>query len=322
LPSETATRTVGLIGARGYVGREMIALLERHPILLATLAVSRELGGRRVRDELGVGPEGLRFTSPDPASLAGSCPDVLVLALPNGQAAKFLDDALAAGAAPGLVVDLSADMRADERWAYAVPEIHADRLEGATRIANPGCYATAIQIALAPLRGLGLVRAHCVGVSGYSGAGTAPSERNDTARLAGGVLPYALVAHGHEAEAARHIGVDIRFVPAVAPFFRGITLTAMVDFAGPVTADAITGVLHAAYQRSPLLRVTDCQAPRVQEVIETPFAAVGGAAVHPDDRSRAALVCVIDNLLKGAASQAIQNINLALGLPGETGLLP
>jgi N-acetyl-gamma-glutamyl-phosphate reductase len=322
LRSDAGEITVGLIGARGHVGRELIAQLDHHPSLRVALAVSRDRAGRGVRDVLGVGPAELAFSPHEPSAIGKNCPDVLVLALNNGHARAFLDEIRDAGARPRLVIDLSADLRDDPDWVYAVPELHPERLPACARIANPGCYATAMMLALVPLKPIALARAQCFGVSGYSGAGATPSERNDTERLRGGVTPYALAAHSHEGEVRRHTGLDLRFAPAVAAFFRGITLTAMLEFDQPVDFETVHGAYRAAFDGAAFVHLTGERIPRMQDIVETPNAEIGGITIHPDNPSRATVVCTLDNLLKGAASQALQNINLALGLPHDLGVLP
>ena len=318
---ETGTQSVGVIGARGYVGRELVRLLDEHPVLQTTLAVSRELAGRRVASEYGVDTGGLSFSSSyTPAK--DECPDVVVLGLPNGHARSVVEEMEASGATPRVILDLSADFRFDESWVYGVPELHATRLRGAARIANPGCYATAMQLALAP------VLAHldadpcCFGVSGYTGAGTSPSEKNDAETLAQGLLTYAPVGHTHEREVSRQLGRPVRFAPCVAGYPRGITLTALLELEHATDQDELLGLYEAHYVGAECVSVQRDGTPRVQHVVRTPGAIVGGVAVDEAAPKRAAVVCVLDNLLKGAASQAVQNINLALGLEHTTGLTP
>lgn len=316
---ETGTLSVGVIGARGYVGRELVRLLDAHPVLETTIAVSRELAGQSVASEYGVASGALSFSSSyEPQK--DECPEVVVLGLPNGHAREVVREIEAAGASPRVIIDLSADFRFDDLWVYAIPELHTERLSGATRIANPGCYATAMQLALAPV----LSRLHseptCFGVSGYTGAGTTPSDKNDAETLARGVLTYAPVGHTHEREVSRHLGRPVRFAPCVAGYPRGITLTALLELERPTTRDELLGLYSDSYAGAACVSVQQEGTPRVQHVVGTPGAIVGGVEVNEAAPTRAAVVCVLDNLLKGAASQAVQNINVALGLDHTTGL--
>jgi N-acetyl-gamma-glutamyl-phosphate reductase len=304
-----------VIGARGFVGRELIGLLDHHPALQLSIAASSSQAGEGVRDMLGAGPDELKFSDISPDSIVHDCPDVLVLALPNGGAQSFVDAIQTTNTAPRLILDLSADMRFTPNWTYAVPELHAHRLPGSRRIANPGCYATAMQLALTPVMRFATDTPHCFGVSGYSGAGAKPSPRNDPAALEGGVLPYALAGHIHEQEVSEHLGRRVRFSPTVAPFFRGIVLTAQFDVPDGTTTAQISKQYEEAYAEHPLVQILGETMPRVQDVAHTPAAQIGGITIDPCCPTHAGVVCVIDNLLKGAASQAIQNINLALNLP-------
>ncbi len=316
---ETSTLSVGVVGARGYVGRELISLLDDHPALQTRAAVSRALAGRSVAAEYDAGPPSLKFTSTLAEHLP-DLPDVVVLALPNGHAQRAVAEIEAAGATPRLIIDLSSDHRFDDSWTYAVPEVHADRLIGATRISNPGCYATAMQLALAPVVDRLVSTPSCFGVSGYSGAGTTPSEKNDVEALARGVLPYTPVGHTHEREVTRQLGHPVRFAPCVAAYPRGITLTALLDFEQPVSQEALVEAYTKHYTDQPFVSIFADRMPRVQDVVNSPRAIIGGFSVDAQDPTRAAVVGVIDNLLKGAASQAVQNINRALGLDAATGL--
>lgn len=327
---------IGLVGARGYVGRELIRLVARHPEMMLAYAVSREWAGRPVREIAPEIADESVFEEMAPAAVARRRADAVVLALPDGAGAAYVD-AIEADAPHRVVVDLSADRRFDDAWSYGLPETrrvlaHAGRepagpaLAGATRIANPGCYATAMQIALAPLVGQlggGLGGTPSVfGVSGYSGAGTTPGPRNDPARLADNLLPYALVGHKHEREATRHLGAAVRFSPHVHPAFRGLCVTVDAPLAEAMDAAALRALFEEAYADEPMIRLAD-EPPGLADGAGIEGAIVGGFAVGASDAGegrRAALVVAIDNLLKGAASQAVQNLNLALGLDEMAGL--
>ena len=208
-------------------------------------------------------------------------------------------------------MDLSADRRFDPQWAYGLPELGRERIRGARRIANPGCYATAMQLAIAPLLDQLAGPPQCFGVSGYSGAGTTPSDRNNPELLRDNLMPYALANHIHEREVTAHLGVPVEFMPHVAPHFRGITMTVNLWLREPLDRDAVERIYRRRWANEPLVEVVE-EAPWVSRIAGRHGAQIGGFTVAPDGR-RVVVVATLDNLLKGAATQAMQNINLALG---------
>ncbi|WP_323763022.1 N-acetyl-gamma-glutamyl-phosphate reductase [Maricaulis sp.] len=303
-------RRVGLVGARGHTGRELLRLIGARGDLELAFASSREWAGRPVAEMAPEITTGLEFEALTPDAVSARDVDAVILALPNGAAAPFV----AAIAEDTVIVDLSADYRFDASWTYGLPEIYGrDGLTAARRIANPGCYATAGQLAIAPVRGRLAGEAHVFGVSGYSGAGTAPSRKNDVEALADNLMPYALTGHLHEQEMTRHTGATVRFTPHVAAFFRGIVATTHLTLQSPMTPDAVRGVYEHAYAGEPLVRVT-ADIPEVRDGARQPGAVVGGFGLGGDGH-QLVVVSVLDNLLKGAAVQAMQNLTLALGLP-------
>ena len=318
--STTKTITLGLFGARGSVGRELIGLLSHHDSIDLTAAWSGSLAGEQVREHAPGAPEGLMYLEPDFESLCNASPDAVALALPNGKAHDAVEAMERSDHPPKVIIDLSADYRFDTDWVYGLTEINREQLRSATRIANPGCYASAMGLTLTPLGARAVGVPHCFGVSGYSGAGSTPSDRNNVERLTGGVLPYASVGHLHEQEVSHTQGRPIRFAPTVAPFERGIVMTTLFEFEQPTNAAEIGSIYTDAYSDEPLISIVGAEVPRVQDVVGTPNTLIGGIQVDPDNPTRCAVVCVLDNLLKGAASQALANINLALGLPELEGI--
>ncbi|MAP48958.1 MAG: N-acetyl-gamma-glutamyl-phosphate reductase [Oceanicaulis sp.] len=307
-------KTLGLVGARGHTGRELIRLIAERDDLSLAFAVSRAMDGQPVTALAPEAPAGLLFEALSPEEVAQRQCDGVILAMPNGQAAPYVA-AIEAVKPDTVIVDLSADYRFDETWVYGLPELYGEGpIKGATRISNPGCYATAGQLAVAPMRKALAGPAHLFGVSGYSGAGTTPNRRNDVEALKDNLMPYALMGHIHEREMSRHLGHEVRFSPHVAAFFRGIVLTAQMEFSEPVTADAFRSAYEDAFGAQPLIRVQD-EAPEVIEGAHNPGAVLGGFALSEDGR-HGVMVCALDNLLKGAAVQAMQNLCLGLALPG------
>lgn len=312
----TTTHRLGLVGARGYVGAELVRLLSGHPFIALDFVSSREWAGTPLCAQWPWYPHSQRFVALDAAAVAGSDADIIVLAMPNG-AAKAYVAAIEQRAPEKLIIDLSADYRFDDTWCYGLPELHRARLPGQRRISNPGCYATAMQLLLAPMRDQLCAPAQCFGVSGYSGAGTSPSDKNDPVKLQDNLMPYSLTGHLHEREVSRHTH-PVQFMPHVAAHFRGLTITANMPLSAPMDLDTIRARYLAAYDGESLITVQD-DAPWVSRIAGKHGAVLGGFTL--DARSeRLVAVSVLDNLLKGAATQALQNIHVALGIDELTGI--
>jgi len=305
------TKTIGIVGARGHTGMELIRLVAAHPALELAFVSSRELDGQRVAEHNADYTGELRYESLDPDAVAGKGADVVVLALPNGKAAPYVQ-AIDKARPDTLILDLSADYRFDETWYYGLPELARDKWRGEKRISNPGCYATAVQLSIAPLKDVLAAPPVCFGVSGYSGAGTTPSDKNNPDKLRDNLMPYSLTGHTHEKEASRHLGVPVEFMPHVAPHFRGITVTTNLYLARKMSRDEVIARFRHAYEGETLVRVVD-EAPWVSAIAGKHHVEIGGFTLSADGK-RAVVVATIDNLLKGAATQAIQNINRAIGV--------
>ncbi len=313
----TTKKTLGIVGARGHTGAELIRLVARHPGLELAFVSSRELDGQRVADHNDAYAGELRYENLDPAAAAAKGADAVVLALPNGKAGAYVE-ALDAQAPQTVIVDLSADYRFDPAWYYGLPELTRGRYAGQKRISNPGCYATAMQLAITPLLERLAGPPQCFGVSGYSGAGTTPSDKNDPELLRDNLMPYALADHMHEREVGCHLGVPVEFMPHVAPHFRGITMTINLWLQQPAKLDEIRALYRERYAGEPLVRVID-EAPWVSRIAGRHGVEIGGFTLAPGGK-RLVVVSTLDNLLKGAATQAMQNLNLALGYGELTGI--
>lgn len=306
---------VGLVGARGYAGRELLSLIEGHSQLRLGFAASRHLAGRPIRDSVPTWSGHDVFTDVTPEMVADHGADVIVLALPNGLSGEYL----AAIDAQTVVVDLSADHRFDDAWVYGLPELHRDDLPGAKRIANPGCYATAAMLALAPITSHLDGEPSAFGISGYSGAGTDPSPKNDPTMLRDSVMPYQLTGHIHEREITHQIGRRVRFAPSVAPFERGLVVTVLARLRQPTDVGSLAGMYKGHYRDDRLVQVEN-EAPLPRDAAGRFGATVGGFSVDEADRRLIGVAVALDNLLKGASSQAVQNINLAYGFENLDGL--
>lgn len=308
---------IGLVGARGYTGAELIRLFAAHPRFELAFVTSRELDGRRVSDHNDGFAGGLRYCNPSQDELPGLGADAVVLALPNGKAAAIVAAFDAAGADP-VIVDLSADYRFDPSWYYGLPELTRARYAGQKRISNPGCYATAMQLAIAPMSNVLDGPVQCFGVSGYSGAGTTPSDRNNVELLRDNLMPYALTGHVHEREVSGQLGHPVEFMPHVAPHFRGITLTANLHLSRVFTREDVLARYRECYAGEPLVRVQE-EAPWVSRIAGRHHVEIGGFTLSGDGR-RLVVVATEDNLLKGAATQALQNLNIAFGFDEFTAI--
>jgi N-acetyl-gamma-glutamyl-phosphate reductase len=310
-------KTIGIVGARGHTGAELIRLVVRHPALELAFVSSRELDGERVADHVDEYKGELRYEALGAEAVAVRSADAVVLALPNGQSADYAK-LIGENQPSTVIVDLSADHRFDDAWFYGLPELVRKRYAGQKRISNPGCYATAMQLAIAPLKDDLAAPPACFGVSGYSGAGTTPSDRNDPEKLRDNLMPYSLTDHVHEREVTKHLGIPVEFMPHVAAHFRGITLTANLWLRHATTRDAAMARYRELYAGEPLVHVLD-EAPWVSRVAGKHYAEIGGFAVAPGGK-RVVVVATLDNLLKGAATQAMQNLNLALGFDEFAGI--
>lgn len=299
----TKKKKVGLVGARGFVGKELLALLDDDDTCDVAFVASKGAAGTSI------GKHTLQDLSPEDVVASGV--DAVVLGLSNGQSAPWLKDLPKSV----VVVDLSADHRFQPDWTYGLTEKSRAAIRSSTRIANPGCYSTAAQLAMLPFQS-DIARATVFGVSGYSGAGSTPSPKNDLAVLTDNLLPYDLVGHTQEKEMTHQSGLDVRFLPHVAPFFRGISCTITLDLERDISKESAEVRLRERFQHELLVRVVDGE-PLVKDVREQHTVIIGGIQTAP---RRLVLVAVIDNLLKGAATQALQNLHLALGVDEMSGI--
>ncbi|KAL3473513.1 hypothetical protein BJX99DRAFT_197882 [Aspergillus californicus] len=318
--SNTKPSKVALIGARGYTGQALIGLINSHPHLDLRHVSSRELAGQKLQgyDKREIIYENL---SPEDVKRMSSNGDVdcWVMALPNGVCKPFVD-AVDQGANDGnVIVDLSADYRFNNKWTYGLPElITRSKIAQATRIANPGCYATASQIAISPIVPHLGGQPTVFGISGYSGAGTKPSPKNDVQVLTNNIIPYSLTDHIHEKEISTQLGTPIAFSPHVAVWFQGIHLTINIPLKEAMSSRDIRNIYQDRYAGEKLVKIIG-EPPLVKAIAGRHGVEVGGFAVHSSEK-RVVVCATIDNLLKGAATQCLQNMNLALGYSEYEGI--
>ena len=341
---------VGVVGASGYTGEELVRVLARHPRVRLAAVCSRTLAGKAVADELprlrGVVDPALRFSASSPEECAASDVDAWFLALPHGVAAEYARPLVAAGRR---VLDLSADVRLRDlalyrkyyghdhpapelasQARYVIPELQADdSWKSARLIACPGCYPTSAQVPLIPLLRAGLLRPEpgrlvINASSGVSGAGKKADVAFLFSERDGSMKAYGIPGHRHIAEieeqfsAAAGAPVVVQFSPHLAPMHRGIATTVVVPAPG-VTAAQVEEVWRRAYAGRPFITLlASGDFPDTAHVAGTNRVAV---SVVADARTgNLVITSVIDNLLKGAGGQAVQCLNLIMGWDEAEGL--
>lgn len=311
--------SAAVIGASGYVGGEVLRLLGQHPVVTpGWVSTTTRVGEPLVaaHPHLAAGTE--RFVSSEAALAADA--DLCISCLPHGALAALIETVDVP-----VIVDVSADHRADDTWVYGLTEFARAELNGATRIANPGCYPTALLLALMPFVKAGLVTGAVIvdALSGVSGAG-----RNATPGLMFGEMhsnarAYGTTTHRHVAEMERQLSraasnaVTVSFTPHLVPIARGLLVTARAALSASMTDDDALEVLHDAYRDEIFVSVS-AEWPQTKAVTGGNGAIVSARV----DAAAGMLVAsaAIDNLGKGAAGQAIQNANVALGLDEAFGL--
>ena len=326
-----STVRVGVAGATGYAGVELLRRLARHPAADLRVAMGSSISeARRV-------PALARIWDnpvvPFDLDRLAAESDVVFLAVPDTLAAEVAPELTARGAR---VLDLSGAFRLrddDERrrWyphapvmnvpvAYGLTERNRPALRDARLIACPGCYPTAALLALQPLVAAGLIQEGVVidAKSGISGAGKTPSERTHFSECHGSVSAYGVFSHRHGAEIEQELGMPVTLVPHLVPLDRGIFESIYARLQAGATAADVARVLGAAYEDSPFVRLTGSDLPEIKHVAHTNFCDIGWRVDRPG--GQLVLVACIDNLIKGAAGQAIQNFNVAVGVDETLGL--
>ena len=329
----------GIVGHRGYSGAELLRLLARHPHITAVLMEHREDVAAPVAVRRQTAPETIAAT---PEAARGAHLDAILLATPPEVSLALAPAFLAAELR---VIDLSGAFRlrtpaAFERWygsehpepawlaeaAYGLPEFYRESIPGARLVANPGCYPTAANLALRPLlqagcidRAAGVV---CDAKSGVSGAGRKPSLKTSFSEVTGNFSAYSLLNHRHVPEVLMHSGLEpaeFSFTAQLLPLHRGILETVYFRAHGLGSAAALLDIYEQQYAREPFVRLYENGQPDLRGVAHTNFCDIG--VTLDAVTGRAVVVVALDNLVKGAAGQALQNLNLMLGRPETEGLL-
>lgn len=333
-----------ILGASGYGGGELFRLLSAHSQVAETIGASRKNAGKAVSS---VHPNLFGIVKSDFVEkidwgwLADSEEQVLFAAMPHGELAEQYETLSTYWPKNLVVIDLSADFRigcADlfqehyERphpcsdrikdWTYGFPEANHAEIKSAKRIANPGCFASALQLALLPLlklEGIDFIAAS--GATGSSGSGMNPSGTTHHPTRANDFRAYKMLAHQHMAEVRQLLAkcgrdsLEVSFVPHSAPMVRGILVTAQFLLPPSETVAHLERAIRETYENAPFVRIVE-GSPRVAAVAGSNFADIGFAV----NGRQAAILVAIDNLGKGMAGQAVQNMNLALGFEETEGL--
>jgi len=294
-------------------------MLNAHPNMDLRHVSSRELAGKKLQgyDKREITYENLSVEDVRRMEERQEI-DCWVMALPNGVCKPFVE-AIDQGGKKSLIVDLSADYRFDSSWTYGLPEL-VDRssIAKATRISNPGCYATAAQLGIAPLLSYLGGQPTVFGVSGYSGAGTKPSPKNDVQNLTNNIIAYSLTDHIHEREISTQLGQSVAFIPHVAVWFQGIHHSINIPLKQEMTSRDIRTLYQDRYAGERLVKIIG-ESPSVKNIAGRHGVEIGGFGVHSSGK-RVVICATIDNLLKGAATQCLQNMNLALGYSEYQGI--
>lgn len=332
---------VAVIGAAGYVGGELLRIVLQHPDVREVVATSRSQAGKPIADQhpaMGLLTDA-RFAAHAPEDAARG-KDVVFLALEHGDSSKIMGSLIDSG--PGMIVDLAADFRIHDgrlherhygahpapsivhRFAYGLADVRGSELRGAKAIAAPGCFATAAQLALFGIADLALESAPAIfAVTGSSGAGQSPKPTTHHPARANNMFAYAAMGHRHEGEILEQwrtwrdsASAHARLMCHSGPFVRGIHATLHAQLAEPVRD--INAHVAARFTGRPFVRVLDAP-PQLTQVVGSNLALLHAAA--SEDGREVQVMCVIDNLIKGAGGQGVQGMNLALGLDERAGLI-
>lgn len=338
-----------IFGSAGFGGGELLRYLVGHPDVVSIQAISTSFADQPV---ISAHPHLHNFSGQCfkavPDCVGGTAAQSLVVfsAMPNGELAAMYEEfcckvKAVAGGKPTLVVDLSGDFRLGDaasfntaygsdhpcpgqlaHFVYGLPEYNAKAIAQAKDIANPGCFATAINLALLPFCGIGNLGLVAVsGCTGSSGSGAIPKDTTHHPTRAHDFLAYKMLHHQHQSEvemlldSAGTTGYKLGFVPHSAPMVRGIFVTAQFILPAQVGENEVASLVHGCYENASFVQVVD-GSPRVAATLGSNYAQLGYAT----SGGIVAVMCALDNLGKGMAGQAVQNMNIALGLDETTGL--
>ena len=330
----SSTVRVGVAGATGFAGQELITMLARHPHLRLEAAMSSSADSAvRPLPRLARLWDGK--VEPLNKERLASDVDVVFLAVPEAAAAELAPPLLAAGRR---VIDLSGAFRirdeaARTKWysatrtmppgvAYGLTEHYRDEVRDASLVANPGCYPTAALLALLPLVKAGLLDTGAGVIvdakSGISGAGRASNDRTHFSENHGSVAAYGIFGHRHVAEMEQELGAAMTFVPHLVPLDRGILETIYARVVAGTTAGQVAEAMDEAYRDELFVRLTGETLPEIKHVAWTNFCDIGWRL--DEATGRLVFVACLDNLVKGASGQAMQNFNVMMGFDERTSI--
>lgn len=333
---------VGIVGASGYTGSELVRLLSYHPEVTLEFVTSETYAGKRISD---IYPHlqdlvDIELISID--NISDTDPDLVFLALPHGVSMNFVKDH---GLDDFIIIDLSGDFRFSsqgvyEEWykkshvcpeymeqsVFGLPELFRDKIRNARLVANPGCYPTSAILALAPLIKHGYINPSSIVVdskSGVTGAGAKPKEGLHFPDVFGNFSAYSLVNHRHTPEIENTLlnytgySTEILFTPHLLPIDRGILTTTYSTPKKEVNSEMVEELFHSVYEKEHFVRVFDSP-PSLKNIRGSNYCDIH--AVYDERTHKIITISTIDNLVKGAAGQAIQNMNIVFGLIESTGL--
>ena len=317
----------GIIGASGYAGYELIKILKKHPKVDLKILNSRTYANKTVKSVYKDFKDSkLKFTDVGLDELSSL--DVVFLTVPNGVAMRIAQKLKCR------VIDLSADYRYKDastyekvygikhtdkkaKYAYGLPELFRAEIKKAKVIGNPGCYATASILAALP------IQKYCKYIvfdckSGYSGAGVKPTYNNNKKNYTDNIIAYKLSNHRHKSEIGQFIKTKLSFTPHVIPAFRGIMCTMHAILNKKIGNNKIKSIYKNYYKNEPFIKILEDKIPELHDVQNTNYCCIGGFEV--DENNQLAVVSTIDNLIKGASGQAVQNMNIMFGFKETIGL--
>ena len=324
---------VGIIGGTGYTGGELLRILCCHPDVEVVAVTSRNAAGKKI-EEVHKNLRGIvdmEFVDTR-AKVAKEC-DVVFTAVPHTKAISIVSKLLKYGSR---VIDLSADYRLkvkeyeriygvehtdkERKAIYGLPEIYREDIRDTDLVANPGCFPTGTILAAAPIVREGYVeRVIFDSKTGISGAGVNPTENSHYPNLAENVIPYKMIDHRHVEEMREALeGVKVSFTPHIIAAIRGILTTAHIILKRKLALKDVVDIYNEAYGKEPFIRLHG-DIPNLSYVRGTNFCDIGGFSLE-EENDRLVIISAIDNLVKGASGQAVQNMNIMFGLDEKAGL--